>query len=98
MPQAQIWPMPRRVIVVHSARGMRARVGEPETRPFRAHVTVVRAKAPVDARAPLAALGDQRFGVATVDAFHVYESRLGGGPHNPGSTYVLRHRAALASN
>jgi 2'-5' RNA ligase len=76
----------------------RARVAEPETRPFRAHVTVGRAKAPVDARAPLSALGDHRFGVATVDALHVYESQLGGGPRNAGSTYVLRHRAALASN
>ena len=76
----------------------RAQVGEPETRPFRAHVTVGRAKAPVDARAPLASLGDHRFGRAPVDAFHVYESQLGGGPGNAGSTYVLRHRAALASN
>jgi RNA 2',3'-cyclic 3'-phosphodiesterase len=80
----------------------RAHVGEPETRPFRAHVTVGRAKAPVDARGPLSALGDHPFGVAAVDALHVYESQLGGGPNNDqtraGSTYVLRHRAALASN
>jgi RNA 2',3'-cyclic 3'-phosphodiesterase len=76
----------------------RARVGEPETRPFRAHVTVGRAKAPVDALAPLSTLGDHHFGMATVDALHVYESQLGGGPHHAGSTYVLRHRAALASN
>jgi 2'-5' RNA ligase len=76
----------------------RARIGEPETRPFRAHVTVGRAKTPVDARAPLSALGDHRFGAARVDALHVYESQLGGGPHNAGSTYVLRHRAAFASN
>ena len=55
-------------------------------------------KAPVDARASLSTLGDHRFGVATVDALHVYESQLGGGTHNAGSTYVLRHRAALASN
>lgn len=73
-------------------------LGERETRPFRAHVTVGRAKAAVDARAALAGLEQRRFGVAAVDAIHVYESRLGGGPENAGSTYILRHRAALASN
>jgi RNA 2',3'-cyclic 3'-phosphodiesterase len=73
-------------------------VGERETRPFRAHVTVGRAKAPVDARGPLAGLGERPFGAATVDALAVYESRLGGGPDHGGSTYVLRHRAALPSN
>lgn len=73
-------------------------VGERETRPFRAHVTVGRAKAPVDARSSVAGLDDRRFGAATVDALAVYESRLGGGPDHRGSTYVLRHRAALPSN
>ncbi|HXU61396.1 MAG TPA: RNA 2',3'-cyclic phosphodiesterase [Polyangia bacterium] len=73
-------------------------VGERETRPFRAHVTVGRAKAPVDARGPLVGLGERPFGAATVDALAVYESRLGGGPDHGGSTYVLRHRAALPSN
>ncbi|MFL5308340.1 MAG: RNA 2',3'-cyclic phosphodiesterase [Polyangia bacterium] len=75
-----------------------AGVGERETRPFRGHVTVGRAKAAVDAGATLARLGERTFGVATVDALHVYESQLGGGPDHAGSTYVLRHRAALASN
>jgi len=28
----------------------------------------------------------------------LYESQLGGGPDNAGSTYVLRSRAALHSN
>jgi 2'-5' RNA ligase len=73
-------------------------VGQPETRPFRAHVTVGRAKTPVDARGPLAGLGERRFGAATIDSIHLYESRLGGGPDHGGSTYVLRHRAALPSN
>ena len=73
-------------------------VGQRETRPFRGHVTVGRAKARVDAGPPLARVGNRTFGVATVDALHVYESQLGGGPDRAGSTYVLRHRAALASN
>jgi 2'-5' RNA ligase len=95
----------KRAAAVVETVAARARVGEPERRPFRAHVTVGRAKAPVDARAPLSGLGEHRFGVATVDALHVYESQLGGGPHNDqtrdpraGSTYVLRHRAAFAFN
>ncbi len=76
----------------------RAAVGPRETRPFRAHVTVGRAKAPVDARGALAGLSERPFGGATVDELLVYESRLGGGPEHAGSTYVLRHRAALPSN
>jgi RNA 2',3'-cyclic 3'-phosphodiesterase len=76
----------------------KAGVGERETRAFRGHVTVGRAKAAVDVRPPLSGLAERPFGVATVDALHVYESRLGGGPEHAGSTYVLRHRAALASN
>jgi 2'-5' RNA ligase len=88
----------QRAAAVVETVAVRAQVGEPETRPFRAHVTVGRAKTPVDAREPLSTLVDHRFGVAPVDALHVYESQLGGGPHNAGSTYVLRHRAALASN
>lgn len=83
--------------VVESVSG-KGGVGQPETRAFRAHVTVGRAKAPVDARAALEGLGQRRFGAATVDALHVYESQLGGGPQHAGSTYVLRHRAALLSN
>ncbi|HVZ87165.1 MAG TPA: RNA 2',3'-cyclic phosphodiesterase [Polyangia bacterium] len=67
-------------------------------RPFRAHVTVGRSKVAVDARAALAAMSDRLFGDVPVGAFCVYESQLGGGPHNAGSTYVLRHTAALGSN
>ena len=69
-------------------------VGEPEARPFRAHVTVGRAKEGVDARAALAPLGDRVFGKVAIEEVHLFESRLGG----DGSTYVLRSRAALASN
>ncbi len=87
----------RTAAVVEAVAG-RVGVGERESRPFRAHVTAGRAKAPVDARGPLAGLGERRFGAATVDALHLYESRLGGGPADAGSTYVLRHRAALLSN
>ena len=72
--------------------------GDARPRPFRGHVTVGRAKAAVDAGPSLSALRERAFGVATVDALHVYESQLGGGPDHAGSTYVLRHRAALASN
>lgn len=88
----------QRAAAVVEAVAARTRVGEPETRPFRAHVTVGRAKVAVDARSPLSSLGEHRFGAARIDALHVYESQLGGGQHNAGSTYVLRHRAALASN
>jgi 2'-5' RNA ligase len=66
-----------------------------EQRPFTGHVTVGRAKGRgVDARAALDAFATRDFGGTTVDEVHVYESRLGG----EGSTYVLRSRAALASN
>ncbi len=88
----------QRAAAVVEAVAVQGGVGQRETRPFRAHVTVGRAKASVDARGPLAGLGQRRFGAATVDALLVYESRLGGGPQHAGSTYVLRHRAALPSN
>jgi 2'-5' RNA ligase len=88
----------QRAAAVVEAVVARRGLGDREPRPFRAHVTVGRAKVAVDARAPLATLGERWFGAATVGALHVYESRLGGGPENAGSTYVLRHRAALASN
>ena len=70
-----------------------------ERRPFTGHVTVGRAKGRggVDARAALDAFARrnvQPLGETTVGEVHVYESRLGG----EGSTYVLRSRAALASN
>ena len=66
-----------------------------EQRTFTGHVTVGRSKGRgVDARAALDAFAGRDFGTTTVEAVHVYESRLGG----EGSTYVLRSRAALASN
>jgi 2'-5' RNA ligase len=68
-------------------------IGERESRPFRAHVTVGRSKQGVDARAALAPFESRAFGAASVDEALVVESQLGG----EGSTYVLRHRAALGS-
>jgi 2'-5' RNA ligase len=66
-----------------------------EQRAFTGHVTVGRSKGRgVDARAALDAFAGRDFGGTTIEEVHVYESRLGG----EGSTYVLRSRAALASN
>ena len=67
-----------------------------EQRAFTGHVTVGRSKGRggVDARAALDAFAGRDFGATTIEEVHVYESRLGG----EGSTYVLRSRAALASN
>ncbi len=75
-------------------------VGEREDRPFRGHITVGRApkRDDVDARAVLAPLADRSFGRVAVEELHLYESQLGHGPDNAGSTYVLRQTAALASN
>jgi RNA 2',3'-cyclic 3'-phosphodiesterase len=72
------------------------RLGFPrETRELTAHVTVGRSKrGGVDARRALDAFVAREFGGMTVEEVHVYESQLGG----EGSTYVLRSRAALASN
>jgi 2'-5' RNA ligase len=70
-----------------------------ERRPMTGHVTVGRAKGGgVDARAALDAFVNREFGSLTVEEIHIYESRLGGGPDNAGSTYILRHQAALAPN
>ncbi len=72
-----------------------------ERRPMTGHVTVGRAKGKgggVDASAALDAFVDREFGGLWVDEIHLCESRLGGGPENAGSTYILRHSAALASN
>ena len=67
-----------------------------ERRPFTGHVTVGRSKGRggIDARAALDAFAGRDFGGTTIEEVHVYESRLGG----EGSHYVLRSRAALASN
>jgi 2'-5' RNA ligase len=73
-------------------------IADKEARLFRPHVTVGRAKGGVDARAALAPFADRPFGPVPVDEVRLYESQLGGGPDNAGSTYVLRSRAALNSN
>jgi len=105
------FPSPRKANVVWAgvedgARGLKAvaevveGVGERfgfarEQRAFTGHVTVGRSKGRgVDVRAALDAFAGRAFGATTVEEVHVYESRLGG----EGSTYVLRSRAALASN
>jgi 2'-5' RNA ligase len=105
------FPSPRKANVVWAgvedvARGLTAvaaavesvgeRFGVPrEQRAFTGHVTVGRSKGRgVDAGAALERLRSRAFGATTVDEVHLYESRLGG----EGSTYVLRSRAALASN
>jgi len=105
------FPSPRKANVVWAgvedvARGLTAvaaaveSVGERfgvarEQRAFTGHVTVGRSKGRgVDAGAALERLRSRAFGAATVDEVHLYESRLGG----EGSTYVLRSRAALASD
>ena len=73
-------------------------VGETESRPFHAHVTVGRSKVGSDARSAVARFAERSFGSTGVDEVHLYESRLGGGPNHAGSTYILRRRAALNSN
>jgi 2'-5' RNA ligase len=83
--------------VAEAVEGVGERFGFPrEQRAFTGHVTVGRCKGRggVDARGALDAFADRDFGGTTVGEVHVYESRLGG----EGSTYVLRSRAALASN
>jgi 2'-5' RNA ligase len=71
-----------------------------EQRTFTGHVTVGRSKGRgVDARTALDAFAGRDFGATTVDEVHLYESQLGRGADGAaGSTYVLRSRAALASN
>jgi 2'-5' RNA ligase len=66
-----------------------------EERSWRPHITIGRNGRGVDARRALRGLADETLGSTTVDEIHVYESQLGGGPENKGSTYVLRSRARL---
>ncbi len=68
----------------------------PETRAFRGHVTVGRARerTNVDVRQALQPWTEQTFGDVAVGEVSVYESRLG----REGSTYVLRCRAPLGGN
>jgi 2'-5' RNA ligase len=52
-----------------------------ETRPFRPHVTLARAKAPLDARRWLSAVTAASIGSCAFTRFGLYESHLGpGGP------------------
>jgi RNA 2',3'-cyclic 3'-phosphodiesterase len=60
-------------------------------RPFRPHVTLGRAKVPVDARAAVAHLANLAVGGLTVAEIHFYESRLA----RAGATYTLRARGVL---
>lgn len=66
-------------------------IPEAEGRPFRAHVTLGRSKAGLDARAALASASQATFGRFVVTELHLYESQRTA----DGSTYVLRSRAAL---
>ena len=86
--------------VAEVVEGVGARFGfAREQRAFTGHVTVGRAKGRgVDAGAALDAFARRDFGGTTVDEVHLYESQLGRGADSAGSTYVLRYRAALASN
>ena len=63
-------------------------------RPFRAHVTLGRCKAGVDARLALGQFGDVIFGRATVAEVHLYQSRLG----RHGSTYTVLGSAVVAGD
>jgi 2'-5' RNA ligase len=81
---------------VAAAVGVPPAEGEQAKRRFHGHITVGRARRPVDARAALEASAHSRFGATRVSEvqvseIHVYESRLG----RDGSTYILRHRALL---
>ena len=87
--------------VADAVEGVAERLGfARERRPFTGHVTVGRSKGRggIDARAAPNAFAHHEFGGTTIEEVHVYESRLGRGPDSDGSTYVLRSRAALASN
>jgi 2'-5' RNA ligase len=87
--------------VAQAVEGVGERLGfAREQRVFTGHVTVGRSKGRggADVRAALDAFAGRAFGETTIEEVHVYESRLGGGPDSAGSTYVLRSRAALASN
>lgn len=68
-------------------------LAEPEPRPFRAHVTLGRARPPVDVRAVVSAWSQRAFGSFTVDQVHLYESQLS--PR--GAIHTLRSRALLTT-
>jgi 2'-5' RNA ligase len=70
-----------------------ARIGyEPDPRPFRPHLTLVRCATPTDLRAPIAAFGSEPVGPAwDVDALTVFESDL----RPEGARYIERATVPL---
>ena len=70
-----------------------ARIGyEPDARPFRPHLTLVRCAAPTDVRAPIAAFGAEPVGPAwDVDTMTVFESDL----RPEGARYIERATVPL---
>lgn len=68
-----------------------------ESRRFRGHVTLGRCRRALDVRDPLAPWRQRSFGTLAVTELHVYESQLGKGTDNRGSTYVLRARAPFGA-
>jgi RNA 2',3'-cyclic 3'-phosphodiesterase len=83
-------------VVARLARGVSERLAplgyEPEARPFRPHLTIVRCSEPADLRAPIAGLDPVSFGPAwSVDALTVFESRL----RREGARYVERASVPL---
>jgi RNA 2',3'-cyclic 3'-phosphodiesterase len=70
-----------------------ARIGfEPEARPFRPHLTLVRCASPTDVRAAIAAFGSDPVGPAwNVETLTVFESQL----RREGARYLERASVAL---
>ena len=65
---------------------------EPDSKPFRPHLTIVRCSSPTDLRAPVAALDAESFGPDwRVDALTVYESVL----RPEGARYIERATVSL---
>ena len=79
--------------IIRARKERLARIGhEPEARPLRPHLTLVRCTSPTDARAPIAAFGSDPVGAAwSVDALTVYESQL----RREGARYVERASVLL---
>jgi 2'-5' RNA ligase len=85
-------------VLARLARGVAeclAHIGyEPEARPLRPHLTLVRCASPTDVRAPIAAFGSDPVGPAwIVDAVCVYESQL----RREGARYFERVSVPLPS-
>lgn len=80
-----------RVAELVEAIGARLHLGEREARPYRAHITVGRAKPDRDVKATLAPWADRAFGTFTVDQVQLYESKLS--PR--GSTHLVLASARL---